>query len=907
VKSDARSPTTDTSVARTSQDVAARSHPAEHGVTEDLVALAMSHPSRAVADALAVLAAQPTHRDASIAYQAKAIVERDRGQTAAALTSASHALRHARDCDDGRVADVLATMGATLVYAGRTTDALHRLQEAERVAPPEQRPGLLVRRADVSYVAGRYIEALDDLDLAIVASRRHRDSLWEARALNNRAVLHLAMGNVRQADVDAVKAEHLLDRLGQRMESAYAVHNQALIAHHRGRVADALRLIDVVTFRYGDIGVLPADLVIDHALILLTAGLTHEAQAITRQALDGRVWQPSKRAEILLTAARAAMAAGDLEAAGEAADAAGRLFTAQERPRWAHRAQLLTLQTRYLAEHLEHLPEVDPRPNEIPPSSASRRRRRLALLRGSADVVHRLSADGAPELAVALVLHGRIARDVGRDVDAVHSFARAATSRRAGSGLSRAAGWLAMALLADIQQDRRALLHACRRGLDAVDEHRALLGDLELRALSGHHGNELATMAFRSKVAEGDGRGMLWWIERWRATGLNAAPVRPTVDAALERDLAGLRTVTHRLETTPENDPLGSVLRREQSRRESAVRSAYRRQSSKGTLQYQFDLQRVIDTVGDRQLVELIQDQDLLYSIGVRNGRVWRRSVVSNHEALREAQFARFALRRAAFGRVTDLESVGRRLQSALFGPTSDLEGSKETIVVPPSPLLTAPWSLLPLLADGTFSVSPSATLWASASTRARTPGSIALVTGPGLSTGEAEVTTLSPLHDDAQAIAGEDATVAKALALLDGARLAHIAAHGTFRADAPLFSSLRLADGPLTVHDLERLDRPPQAMVLSACETGDAAPITANEALGLVTSLLAMGTSAVVASVVPVNDRATVEVMRHLHQVAGAGGSLASGMRAARQQAAGDPLLTATAAAFSVWGGQSG
>ena len=65
------------------------------------------------------------------------------------------------------------------------------------------------------------------------------------------------------------------------------------------------------------------------------------------------------------------------------------------------------------------------------------------------------------------------------DDEAMHSFEEAALSRHVGSGLARAAGWLAEALRQDIRGDRRALLHACRRGFDAVDEHRALLGDLE--------------------------------------------------------------------------------------------------------------------------------------------------------------------------------------------------------------------------------------------------------------------------------------------------------------------------------------------------------------------------------------------------------------------------------------------
>src|ERR671937_2075767 len=58
--------------------------------------------------------------------------------------------------------------------------------------------------------------------------------------------------------------------------------------------------------------------------------------------------------------------------------------------------------------------------------------------------------------------------------------------------------------------------------------------------------------------------------------------------------------------------------------------------------------------------------------------------------------------------------------------------------------------------------------------------------------------------------LAGRSATTARVLAAIDGAGLAHIAAHGEFRADSPMFSSLRLADGPMTVHDVERLRRAP-------------------------------------------------------------------------------------------------
>jgi CHAT domain-containing protein len=159
--------------------------------------------------------------------------------------------------------------------------------------------------------------------------------------------------------------------------------------------------------------------------------------------------------------------------------------------------------------------------------------------------------------------------------------------------------------------------------------------------------------------------------------------------------------------------------------------------------------------------------------------------------------------------------------------------------------------------------------------------------------------------------LAGRSATTARVLAAIDGAGMAHIAAHGTFRADSPMFSSLRLADGPMTVHDLERLRRAPFRLILPSCESGVLAPAGADELLGLASALLPLGTAGIVASVAHVNDRAAAPLMLALHRrlrSSGPGaGALAAALRDARADAchaaAGDPVVTAAGWSFIALG----
>ena len=93
--------------------------------SDDLLALALSRPREALASARAVLAGRPGPHDASVAHQAAAIVLRDFGDVEAGVRELRQALRLARRTGSAeREADVLASLGVALVYAGRTTAGL---------------------------------------------------------------------------------------------------------------------------------------------------------------------------------------------------------------------------------------------------------------------------------------------------------------------------------------------------------------------------------------------------------------------------------------------------------------------------------------------------------------------------------------------------------------------------------------------------------------------------------------------------------------------------------------------------------------------------------------------------------------------------------------------------------------
>jgi CHAT domain-containing protein len=110
-----------------------------------------------------------------------------------------------------------------------------------------------------------------------------------------------------------------------------------------------------------------------------------------------------------------------------------------------------------------------------------------------------------------------------------------------------------------------------------------------------------------------------------------------------------------------------------------------------------------------------------------------------------------------------------------------------------------------------------------------------------------------------------------------------HIAAHGQFRLDHPELSYLQLADGQLYTDDLLQQDLDYELVTLSACETGRA-EASGGELIGLGRGFLYAGSGALVLSLWPVADAATLSVMEEMYRGLQGGQSKAAALRGAQR-----------------------
>jgi CHAT domain-containing protein len=115
--------------------------------------------------------------------------------------------------------------------------------------------------------------------------------------------------------------------------------------------------------------------------------------------------------------------------------------------------------------------------------------------------------------------------------------------------------------------------------------------------------------------------------------------------------------------------------------------------------------------------------------------------------------------------------------------------------------------------------------------------------------------------------------------------RILHLATHGQFKADNPLFSGLALEDGELTTLDIFNSRLSASLVVLSACETARAKLGGGDELLGLSRAFLYAGATSLVVSQWKVEDQSTEQLMGAFYQHLMAGSTKAEALRKAQQQ----------------------
>ncbi|MDQ6523792.1 CHAT domain-containing protein [Nocardioides sp. LHD-245] len=845
---------------------------------EELLALALERPEEAVRRAERVLAEDSDPLARSYAHQCLGIVLRDRGRADEALAQLRQGLRAARhSAIAGRESDVRATYGATLVFAGRTRPGLAQLDRALAAAEGTVRAKILMRKAGVLAILGRHGEARPVLRGAVAEMAGAGDAVWEGRTRIWLGHIELTLGHVEDAEREVVAAERLLARAGATVERLTAVTSLADIAVARGDLAGGLRSYAAAVAGF-EAARRPWFEVIElYVGAYLAAGLAGEAVRLLDGYREAARLIPHEVPAFDLLRATALLATGEPEGLTAALRSATEARTAfrQQGRRWHEaRARLVALRVRTALGDGQ------------------------GLGREARSVAATLDRERADEAPVALTLAGRL----GRGEERIPLWERAASYRTHPNALVRAGAWHARALAREETHDRGGVLRAAAAGLDAIDEHRLLIGSSELRALATTHGRELTSLALRH--AASDARTLLRWSERTRATALAQPPA--TSDAAtIPASLAALRDNGRRLAEARQEGAPTEDLERERRRLERAVRAeSHTLSATTAAQQRPAGVEEIVAATGDTCLVELVDVDGVLHVVVAHAGTVRRRVAGSTSEIAALLGPAGMLLRRAARGRPADTAGLGRALQDAVLGEAVRLLPDAPVVLAPTARLHGLAWSLLPALHDRAFAVVPSAGQWLRARARsAPEPGSAVLVSGPALASGGAEVPVLARRHPDAVLLDGSRATLDAVLAHLDGAGLVHLAAHGRFRADSPLFSALDLADGPLTVHDLERVRRAPYRVVLSACESGVLAPVGAEELLGLAAALFSLGTAGLVCSVGEVNDAATAALMVDLHAALAAGSDPATALLDVRRRVGDDAVAAGTAAAFLALG----
>lgn len=235
-----------------------------------------------------------------------------------------------------------------------------------------------------------------------------------------------------------------------------------------------------------------------------------------------------------------------------------------------------------------------------------------------------------------------------------------------------------------------------------------------------------------------------------------------------------------------------------------------------------------------------------------------------------------------------------KELYDELIAPVADHLQAKHLIFVPHGLLHYVPFHALfdgsqHLIDRYTVSYSPSASIYALSQNRTAKPTGPSLVLGIPDAQAPAileEVQALSGVVDQAELFIGNNASEALLRSKGPESRMIHIATHGRFRQDNPMFSAIRLGDSFLSLFDLYHLRLPVELITLSGCSTGLNVVAAGDELIGLARGLLHAGAQSLILSLWDVHDASTAQFMTAFYRHVQQGNAKAEALRSAMLEA---------------------
>jgi CHAT domain-containing protein len=242
---------------------------------------------------------------------------------------------------------------------------------------------------------------------------------------------------------------------------------------------------------------------------------------------------------------------------------------------------------------------------------------------------------------------------------------------------------------------------------------------------------------------------------------------------------------------------------------------------------------------------------------------------------------------------ITHLEA----LYNELIEPVRGHLNKRHLVIVPHGILHYLPFHALydgeSFLVDSfALSYAPSSALFALCHLPQEKPGQGMLILGvpdaraPFI---KDEVEAVHEILPESQLFLGEAANHDLFLRKAPSSQLIHIATHGIFRPDNPMFSGIRLSDDYLHLYELYQMQISADLLTLSGCATGLNVIAAGDELLGLMRGLLYAGARSLLLSLWDVNDRCTAQFMtafyRSLNQSANTAEALTEAAKKVREK----------------------